>query len=125
MEGLERYWGYSMDEVVGALGGLKESLVGHDVALVAHDWGAAAALSFIDKFKQDACDRVVLLDGGLFRWERGARESFLILAYRAYLGLCFFISRILGWFYLDELALLLFVLYPWQWFGPVPKQGVS
>ena len=106
---LRQFWGYSLKEMTDGLAAVIKPHFerGSTIHLVGHDWGAGICMGYLQSYSKTV-SKFVLLD--VAERKKLCPRS---LSYMLYLAFLFLVSRLS-----DNLALLLFGLYPWALFGP-------
>lgn len=110
------YWGCSVykvrDDLLRVVQHYRETYACSQIHLVAHDWGAAAAILYAQEYPT-TLTKLVFVDIAPFHiLELGARGMFTFISYQSFLALCFVLSRILprtSWWFSSFVS-----LYPWK-----------
>ena len=119
----ERYWGYSLDEVVAALLAVIQKYRDagcHTIYLLGHDWGSFPVLK-IAHDHPTAVTAVVSEDIGIVTpiAKLGLKNIVIILGYQMLFVGIFLVSRIFPRFLSRPLCWMAIGLYPWNLMSPL------
>lgn len=122
----DQYWGYSLytvrDNLLQVVQYYRDQLNCQDIALVAHDWGAAAAILYAQAYPTTLTKLVYLDIAPLGLLELGVKDFITFASYQGFLALMFFWSRIFP-FCLDVWFPKVMCMYPWDspYLSPVER----